>query len=389
MNICMLSQTFLPTVGGLEQHVYELSKALVRHGCNVRVVTTEIISAVRALKVRSFIKDGIHVLMVPIGRIPKTMNLQYKLRVGLYLRHLVDRYNVQIIHWHGIGLDCQAIRLVNSVPLIFTNHTSFFVQHAQDSNSRAMLRERIAPAEMIICPSRELVELTKLVGLPAQKVVYIPNGVDIDRFRPDLSGENIRLRYGLEQEDVVVLCPRRFAKKNGIIYLVRAIPHILRKVSVRVKFMLVGGYASRDQYDGTAEILSTISELGLGKHVILTGFVDNSEMPLYYAASDIVVLPSLVEATSIAGLEAMASAKPLVGTTVGGIPEIVVNGENGILVPPADPNTLAQALATLILSPEMRIKMGIVGRERAQRHFSWDHIAYKTLEVYEAALAKL
>ena len=125
-----------------------------------------------------------------------------------------------------------------------------------------------------------------------------------------------------------------------------------------------------------------VIRLAIADKVIFAGRVPNTEMPKYYAASDVVVLPSLKEATSIAGLEAMATGKPLVGTNVGGIPQIITDGETGILVPPRNPDELAHAIVFLLNDDGKRAAMGLNARKRAESEFSWQIIAGKTQNIY-------
>jgi glycosyltransferase involved in cell wall biosynthesis len=110
-------------------------------------------------------------------------------------------------------------------------------------------------------------------------------------------------------------------------------------------------------------------------------------MPDLYRAADLSVLPSLAEATSIAGLEAMATGLPLVGTDVGGIPIIIEDKATGLIVSPRDPNAMAKALGQLIADADVRRRMGAAARAKVQREFTWPVIVEKTVEVYRAVLA--
>lgn len=109
-------------------------------------------------------------------------------------------------------------------------------------------------------------------------------------------------------------------------------------------------------------------------------------MPEIFRSADISVLPSLAEATSIAGLEAMASGLALVGTNVGGIPTIIYDGVTGLIVPPRDPAALAEALDSLCANSETRKAMGQAARARVEAEFSWPKIAEETRHIYEACL---
>ncbi len=110
-------------------------------------------------------------------------------------------------------------------------------------------------------------------------------------------------------------------------------------------------------------------------------------MPEYYAISDLVVLPSLKEATSITGLEAMACGKPLVGTNVGGIPSLIENGKNGFLVPPKNSKKLANAIVQIFHNTNTISAMGAYGKRKAETEFSWQKITERTIEAYERCLS--
>jgi glycosyltransferase involved in cell wall biosynthesis len=135
-------------------------------------------------------------------------------------------------------------------------------------------------------------------------------------------------------------------------------------------------------------MVEILDKAGMRDRVKFLGAVPNSSMPEIYRACDVAVLPSLAEATSIAGLEAMACGLPLVGTNVGGIPAIVADGVSGLLVPPADPDALAGALDRLVDNAGLRRAMGEAGRCSAQGNFSWPIIARRTAAAYEACLAR-
>jgi glycosyltransferase involved in cell wall biosynthesis len=121
--------------------------------------------------------------------------------------------------------------------------------------------------------------------------------------------------------------------------------------------------------------------------VIFAGNHDNDSLPAFYADADIVAIPSLKEATSIAGLEAMASARAVVATNVGGLPEIIEDGVSGLLVPPRDPEALSVAIKRLLEMPELRKQLGLAARSSVERKFTWEQVANETTRAYERAIA--
>jgi len=134
-------------------------------------------------------------------------------------------------------------------------------------------------------------------------------------------------------------------------------------------------------------IQKRIRNLEVEPFVIFTGGVPYSEMPGFYAASDIVVIPSLIEAVSLATLEAMACKKPIVATSVGGLPEIIKNNYNGILVEPANGEALARAILLILNDKELASKYAENAYLTA-KNFSWNNVAERTLHVYYHVLRR-
>jgi glycosyltransferase involved in cell wall biosynthesis len=205
--------------------------------------------------------------------------------------------------------------------------------------------------------------------------------VDPTRFHPGVNGNEIREKLGCTEESHLILCPRRIVPKNGVIYMVKAMSQV-RASHPEAKLLVVGG----GWHDEIMRVREQIGLDGLTSSVIIGGAIPNDQMSKYYTASDLVVLPSLKEATSLAGLEGMASSKPLVGTEVGGIPYIVDNSVTGLLVPSRDSQALARAVIELLDDPKRRLRMGDRARERVLERFSWDIIADQTYEVYKKNL---
>jgi glycosyltransferase involved in cell wall biosynthesis len=220
-------------------------------------------------------------------------------------------------------------------------------------------------------------------------VHYVPNGVDPVRFAPSpTAAASVRRDLALAADEPIVLCARRPVRKNGVEYFADALAR-LAALGVRCSVLFAGltPEPELDEQPYTTRFREAVRALPAVITTRLLGNVANDAMPRLHAASDIAVLPSLVEATSIAGLETMASGVPLVGTTVGGIPEIVIDGVTGTLVPPRDPAALAVALERLLRDTDKRCAMGARARERVMREFSWQAVARRSATVYEAAAA--
>lgn len=372
MKICMLSADFLPNIGGITAHVYELSKALVKQGNDVYVITLTY-----RLREKNYQKiDGIKVHRIYYPRLKFIGFFAYLFLAWLKLKWLILKEGIDVIHSHTLIPDALIARFIRNIPKVATKHSSGFLEAVEKGEHKRLYRWLLGQADCVIGPSQELVDAVVKLSIGRNKTSFIPNGVDIDVFHPQVNGNEVKERYGIVSDEKLILCPRRLVPKNGVEYFIRAIPIVIKQVS-QVKCLIVGPGSER------ARLGEEVVALGIADRVIFADRVPNSEMPKYYAASDIAVLPSLIEATSIAGLEAMATGKPLVGTNIGGIPQIIADGETGILVPPRDPEKLAYAIISLLNDNGKRVTMGLNARKRAETEFRWQIIAEKIQNVYD------
>lgn len=366
MKILMLSSEFPPTVGGVGSHVRELSAALLAQGHRAEVVTL----AVKGLPELAEL-DGI---VVRRPRLLPGMPF-YDLHLASWLRKRVAAGDVDLIHVHGLRAAAATKGL--GLPCVFTNHTSGFLKRLAASAWRRRRTEaRIRHFDAVIAPSEELCEAARTLGYTG-RIEYIPNAVDAERFCP--GDRHLRAAWGVDDETPVVLLARRLVEKNGVRFFADA---LVRLAGQRFLAVIAGDGPERQ----TVERI--LAEGGVADQVRILGSVPNSDMPDIYRGADISVLPSLMEATSITGLESMATALPLVGTRVGGIPDLIDDGETGLLVPPRDPEAMAKAIADLLADADARIRMGRAGRVKVDRAFTWGVIARRTVGVYQAAMQK-
>lgn len=365
MRIGLVTADFHPNVGGVAAHVVELGKALSRLGHAVHVITLPL--GDESCRQSEWQGMTVHRLALP-----KMMPF-YSWGLGLYLGRLVDREDLDLLHVHGLRpLPATAHA---EVPVFFTNHTSGFLKRLQKGpREHAKLRRRMAHCSGVLAPSRELLQAAISVGY-AGPTAYIPNAVDTGRFTP---GESLlRGDWRRSCEDVVVLLARRLVEKNGVCIFAEAIARI---ASPQARFVFAGDGPERSRVERILRAASCLDRC------LFLGNLSNTQMPDVYRAADVSVLPSFMEATSITGLESMATGLPLVGTRVGGIPDLIQEGETGFLVEPGNPIELAATIEELIQSPGLRKFMGTRARKIAVQFFSWDRIATRTVEFYESHL---
>jgi glycosyltransferase involved in cell wall biosynthesis len=213
-------------------------------------------------------------------------------------------------------------------------------------------------------------QLRNRFGVRPGKITLVPNAVALDQFPPDAGSA----RPADPAARPTVLTVARLDPQKGLHHLVSAAALV-----PEARLMVVGDGPER----GALE--ARIAQLGLGDRVHLLGF--RSDIPELLAGCDLFVLPSLFEGLPLSILEAMAAAKPVVATAIGGNDEAVVNGTTGVLVPPADPRALADAIRALLSDPERRRRFGEAGRRRAEDEFSATAMVRRVAAVYDELLA--
>ena len=371
MKICMLAGSFPPDIGGAAAHIYELSTALLRQGNEVYVIAFTTNPHLKKYQEINGIK--VYRVYTPPTRLAGLMVCSFK--AWCRLRALMKDKNIDLIHYHNL-LPCAFVaRFIANIPKVQTEHSSGFLMAVEKGEYKRLYRWLFSQSDYVIGASQVLVDNLIKYGVSRDRTSFIGSGVDVERFNPAVDGSEIRGKYGVKPTENIVLCPARLDPVKGVWYLIRAIPYIIKQDD-SPRFLIAGDGPEMEKLN------QEVIKLQIADRVTFAGRVPNSEMPKYYAASDIVVLPSLKEATSIAGLEAMATGKPLVGTRVGGIPQIIADGETGTLVPPRNPEELARAITSLLGDKGKRTAMGLKARDKAEGEFSWQIIARKIQDIY-------
>ena len=208
------------------------------------------------------------------------------------------------------------------------------------------------------------------------KIITIHNGINAEKFKAGADTAGARKVFGFQPGDTVIGIIANLRAVKGHKYLFKAFQNVRRTTpDVRLKLLVVG----EGKLEG--ELRDLADKLGVSNDVVFAGF--RNDVPQVLAAIDIFVLPSLWEGFPVSVLEAMASGKPVIASRAGGIPEAVVEGETGLLVPPGDVPALEKAISALACSPELAKKMGEAGREKAVSDFGIEKMIRKTEGIYE------
>lgn len=377
MHVAMISSDCAPNTGGIAAHVLNLAVALRERGIQVTVLG----GCQDARRWRRFQPPFEGFRVIHVGRRAKVSAALFAFWARRTLQGLLRRSPVDIVHVHNFIGDLVAVLgLTTGARRVATNHSSGFLDAYAAGRKRRIYPLLLGGYDAVIAPSRELEEKSTYLGVSRDRIHYVPNGVDINRFSPGDPGAEVWRRVApFREEHRFVLSTRRLASKNGVQFLLRSIPQVLRACP-DARFLLAG--------DGPAgrALEAEARAQGIRSSVRFLGHVPNERLLDLYRLAEACVLPSLQEATSISGLEAMACGKPIVGTRVGGIPEILEDGVTGVLVEPADPADLARGLLRVLSDGNLAARMGAKARERAREAFSWTAIAERTLSVYERCL---
>jgi glycosyltransferase involved in cell wall biosynthesis len=293
----------------------------------------------------------------------------YKL---LGLLRLLRRERIDILHTHLFGSNTwgRILGRLAGVPVIIAH------EHWSSKSQREVWVDRLLYrlSDRILVPSEASKRIVmEMERIPAHHLSVLYNGVDISHFTPEsVSGCEVRRELGLRCEELVIGTVGRLSpEKGGVDVLIRAVER-LRRTHPRARLLLVGDGPLRPDLEKVAD--------ELGSNVIFTG--TRTDVARLLSAMDIFVLPSLKEAMPIALLEAMAMRLPVVATSVGGVPEIVEDGESGLLVPPGDEQALHAALQRLAADPALMSTLASAGQAHVRANFTLDSMIARVEQLY-------
>jgi phosphatidylinositol alpha-1,6-mannosyltransferase len=246
----------------------------------------------------------------------------------------------------------------------------------------ASVRRNFASARGVVAISRYTKGLLENLGVNGRKIHVIPCGTDPVRFRPDVSGEDIRLRHGLRGKKVI-LSVSRLVRRKGNANVISSLPAVISAVP-DAHYLVIGEGPEEENLRRQA------SDLGFSERVTFAGRVEEDELPRYYAACDVFVMPSFaahrgenVEGFGITYLEANACGKPVVGGRTGGVEDAIVHGETGFLVDPLNIGEIESAVIEILSDERKAQAMGQAGRKRVERDYNWHSVTRRIFELIE------
>lgn len=374
MKIAMLTSDYLPNIGGIAAHIHELSKALIAIGHEVEVWVWDRkgdcpqLDNMGAVPVRIIEKNAIG------GGIGRAKRLAKE--IGVH----IEAFRPDILHVHTLDQLMPAMRWVkkhHKIKAVWTNHTSRFLRNIGSPVWRLKLRYYAKSFDGLSATCRERLNKSLFLGIPTDLCTFIPNGVDPGKYEY-LSKTKAREILEIPNDQYVLLYTGRFAPIKGVTVLARAIELVAKRIPDFLCLMCGNIDGDRE----SDKVRTFAREKELEKHFRMEGFVPNELLGPYLFACDALVLPSLMEATSISALEAMSVGRPVIGSRVGGIPDLVEDNHTGILVTPGDHTDLANAIIEFWEVADKE-KLGLRAKEKVATSFTWLKTAEKTQIFYK------
>ncbi len=302
-----------------------------------------------------------------------------------YTREHGLSYDVVHSHYWLSGLATTLLARRWGIPHVTTFHTLAEIKKRarageDEPEERSVGEVRvIRTADAIVAFSRHESEaMARFYDAPAERIKVIPCGVDVDLFRPvDRSEAKQKLGIG---EDGVVLFVGRLDPLKGVDILLRAVAQLQRADTTRT-IIVGGGEADAEM----ARLRALCNELGIAERVSFLGRMAQQELPLYYSAADVSVIPSYYESFGLVALESMACGTPVIASRVGGLPTIVKDGVNGYLISWRCPEPFADGLDVLLGNAAIRQSMSDASRQTAES-MSWTAVVDNLLDAYQTLL---
>jgi glycosyltransferase involved in cell wall biosynthesis len=394
LNVCFVTPEYFPISGGTGAYVYYLSHSLQKLGHNVHVVARDQQNSEKTI-------NGIQVHYIKGTGNALTKYWRFARSACSKIKELNKQAPLDIIHANLPLVPSFAIPSDASRAVVCAVHSTWKGEaivtkrdnpNELNANEKSMLRfnfllrifekRLMKRSDALIAVSKYTVdELTQLYGINKKKVHVIYNGVDINLFKPRPNRAELRKEFGLDEKEKIVLFVGRLYHRKGLETLLRSVSPVLKEYG-NVKFVISGtGFKEKEE-----SLRNLAKELNIENNVKFLGYVPDDKLPNLYSASDIFVLPAIYENFPFAILEAQSSGLPVISTKVGGIPEFLVDKQNGFLIDPGNPEQLTQRVLTLLQDPELAKKMGTRGRALIEENLDWRLITGQVIGLYHKLL---
>lgn len=390
MNILFLSRDYPPNlIGGVGIYTVEMSRQLVREGHNVFVITSAgefeseyVDKGVRVFRVKPKRFRIFNPLRDKIGRFLE--RIEYSYTVSKKIREVVKKFGIDVVESCEARAEGFWYFLFHRRPfLVIKLHTPESIVYKLDNVRKNMdfkLVEYlenwwIERADKVIGLTDEVIRLTKAYfNIKKDHFPKVPNPIDINYFKPaqDSGGRSGN----------TILYVGRFEFRKGVHVLAKAMPKIIERVP-DARFVFIGSDCGMRSY-----VLAKVKEYNCEKNVLLIDEISRDALIPHYQDAAVCVIPSLWENHPYVCLESMSCGKAVVASRIGGLAEIVKDGENGVLVTPGSFLDLAYKITGLLTDRDTRHRLGRNARTYMETHYSPEVVAGKTVDIYREILKK-
>jgi glycosyltransferase involved in cell wall biosynthesis len=379
-------------------HIIEKCRHLVKNGVKVKVIAphhagskvSEIVDGIIIKRFRYFFPPSLQRVAYGSG-IPTNLqkSLLAKMQLPFFMlaflcSAVINIRHIDIIHchWSIAGLiGVIAGKLFKKKVVLMIHGAEIFVL-----GKNPVLKFVLRNADLLICNST-YTEQKVLAVYPGQDHAVIPPGVDLNRFYPQNRIPDLRKVLNISEDEIFVLTIAKFIPRKGIEFLIEAFNIIVSQRQISGIKLRIGGRGPLQR-----RYQKLIDRYGLNDFIAFLEYIPDDDMASYYTASDIFILPSIIdergdtEGLGVVLLEANACKTPVIGSNVGGILDVIRDGENGFYVEPENPLDLADKIIKMAADRKLREHMGENGRKFVEKHYNWEAISIKIIERYHLLL---
>ena len=395
-KVCFISPEYWPLSGGTGAYVYYLSNELLKNGYQIYVVT----GSNQAKDIQ--VNPQLNVSFLKIPKIPIVKSFMLAAASNRKLQSVRDTANVDIIHPQLPLTPNFAVPPNFGKALVCTVHSTWKGEAEAirgEPYSRLNANEKFLVSfnwflrffeEGMLKRARKIIavshftkwELTNYYKIPESKIRVIHNGVDVNKFKPAADKRKVKEALGFNADDITIVSVGRLYARKGLFTLIESMPAVVKRFP-NAKFIISG----KGQSDEMHKLNAYADKLGVKGNINFTGYYPDKKLPLLYQAADVFAFSTFYEHHPFAVLEALATGLPVVTTTVGGIPETIESGKNGLLVEPFNPRQFSEKILYLLEHPAEAAEMAAQARKTIVENYDWRIVVKEAMEVYDEALS--
>jgi glycosyltransferase involved in cell wall biosynthesis len=376
MKVIIITNVYLPQIGGVEFVVYHLSRTLKAENCEVSIITSHSQPNLPPLE----ITDGIKVYRTYLGIFGNSArsSVYFVLSFLPSIIRLVKIIKIEkpdIINFHfsdSAALYVLLLKRIFSLPVVVSVHGNDIQKFPEESLIyRRLTTALLKKADFVTACSKSLLkDAIRLEPSVKGKSNPIGNGIDLSEFD---------LKDIYKSDKPYIFSFGRLEHKKGFDVLINSFK-IISKEFPNYDLIIAGDGAKKN------ELQNLIDNLGLDKKVKLTGALSRKEILKLLNGCEIFICPSRIEPFGIVNLEAMAAGKPVIASRVDGVPEVIEDGVNGILVEPENVNQLAETIANLLNDEALKSKLSITGRKIVESRYGWEVVGQRYFDLFKSVI---